>query len=72
MSAAVALIGPLAWESPYAEGEVLKRQKDKKTKKKKKEEGGLDHDTDGNSISNSLKGRLWRHMTKVGQLDALT
>ena len=32
--AAVALIRPLAWESPYATGEVLKR------KKKKEEEEG--------------------------------
>ena len=36
---ATALIGPLAWESPYATGVALKkRQKDKKTKKKKEEE----------------------------------
>ena len=41
MSAAVALIGPLAWESPYAEGEVLKRQKYKNTKKKKKRKEDL-------------------------------
>ena len=38
--AAVALIGPLAWESPYAAGEaqeIAKRQKTKnKTKKNKK------------------------------------
>ena len=27
--AAVALIRPLAWEPPYAEGVALKRQKDK-------------------------------------------
>ena len=25
-----ALIGPVAWEPPYAEGEALKRQKDQK------------------------------------------
>ena len=31
---ATALIRPLAWESPYASGEVLKRQKKKKKKKK--------------------------------------
>ena len=31
--AATALIGPLAWEPPYAVGEALKRQKDKKKKK---------------------------------------
>ena len=34
--AAVALIGPLAWELPYASGEALKRQKKKKKTKKKK------------------------------------
>ena len=34
--AATALIGPLAWESPYAAGAVLQRQK----KKKKKRRGG--------------------------------
>ena len=28
--AATALIRPLAWESPYAAGAALKRQKDKK------------------------------------------
>ena len=28
--AAKALIGPLAWKPPYAEGAFLKRQKDKK------------------------------------------
>ena len=33
--AAVAPIGPLAWESPYAVGVAIKRQKDKKKKKKK-------------------------------------
>ena len=32
--AAVAPIGPLAWEPPYAMGAVLKRQKTKKKKKK--------------------------------------
>ena len=31
--AAVAPIGPLAWEPPYAAGVALKRQKDKKKKK---------------------------------------
>ena len=30
--AAVALIGPLAWEPPYAAGAALKRQKTKKKK----------------------------------------
>ena len=33
--AAVAPIGPLAWEPPYAESKALKRQKKKKTKKAK-------------------------------------
>ena len=33
-AAAVALIGPLAWEHPYAAGAALKRQKDKKKKKR--------------------------------------
>ena len=33
--AAVAWIGPLAWEAPYAEGAALKGQKTKKRKKKK-------------------------------------
>ena len=32
--AAVALIGPLAWESPYAMGVALKRKKKKEKKKK--------------------------------------
>ena len=32
--AAVAVIGPLAWEPPYAAGAALKRQKTKKKKKK--------------------------------------
>ena len=33
--AATALIGPLAWDSPYAIGMALKRQKDKKENKKR-------------------------------------
>ena len=33
--AAIAQIGSLAWEPPYAMGEVLSRQKTKKKKKKK-------------------------------------
>ena len=33
--AAVAPIGPLAWERPYATGVALKRQKEKSKKKKK-------------------------------------
>ena len=33
--AAVALIGPLAWEPPYAAGAALRRQKKKKKKKPK-------------------------------------
>ena len=33
--AAIALIRPLAWESPYAAGVALKRQKTKRKKKKK-------------------------------------
>ena len=37
--AAVALIQPLAWESPYAAGAALK--KDKKNKKKQKKENHL-------------------------------
>ena len=32
--AATALIGPLAWEPPYATGAALKRQKDQKIKNK--------------------------------------
>ena len=36
--AATAPIQPLAWETPYATGAALKRQKDKKEKKKKEEE----------------------------------
>ena len=34
---AVALIGPLAWEPPYAASTVLKSQKKKKKKSKKKD-----------------------------------
>ena len=34
--AASALIGPLAWEPPYAAGAALKRPKKKKKKKKRK------------------------------------
>ena len=34
--AAAALIGPLAWELPYASGAVLKRKRKKKRKKKKR------------------------------------
>ena len=37
--AAVAPIGPLAWELPYAVGVAIKRQK--KKKKRKKEKRGL-------------------------------
>ena len=33
---ATALIGPLAWEHPYAVGVALKRQRDKKKKRKKR------------------------------------
>ena len=33
--AAVALIQPLAWETPYVSGVALKRQKDQKKKKKR-------------------------------------
>ena len=36
--AAVALIGPLAWEIPYDAGVALKSKKKKKKKKKKKRE----------------------------------
>ena len=36
--AAAALIGPLAWQTPYATGAAPKRQKDQKKKKKKKKE----------------------------------
>ena len=36
--AAVALIGPLAWEPSCAMGEALKGQTDKKKKKKKRRE----------------------------------
>ena len=36
--AAAALIGPLAWESPYAVGESLKRQKTKKERKEGRNE----------------------------------
>ena len=35
--AATVLIGPLAWEPPYAAGAAVKGQKPKKKKKKKKE-----------------------------------
>ena len=35
--AATALIRPLAWESPYAAGAAVKRQKTKKKRKKEKE-----------------------------------
>ena len=39
--AAAALIRPLAWDPPYAEGVALKRQKKKKQKTKNlKDEGG--------------------------------
>jgi len=31
-TAAIALIGPLPWEPPYAAGVALKRQKEKKEK----------------------------------------
>jgi len=34
-TAAAALIGPLAWETPYTAGMALKRKKKKKKKKKK-------------------------------------
>ena len=37
--AAIAPIGPLAWEFPYASGVALKERKGKKGKKKKKELG---------------------------------
>ena len=45
-----ALIGPLAWEPPYAMGAALKRQKDKEKGKKKsktemEESGSLTSDT---------------------------
>ena len=32
MAAAAALIGPLAWELPYATGVALKREREKKKK----------------------------------------
>ena len=35
---AVAPIGPLAWEPPYAVGAAVKRQKDEKKKKEEEEE----------------------------------
>ena len=34
---AIALIGPLAWESPYARGAALEKEKKKKKKKKKRQ-----------------------------------
>ena len=36
--AAVAPVRPLAWETPYATGSALKRQKKKKKKKKRKKD----------------------------------
>ena len=36
--AAVVLIGPLAWEPPYATGVALKRQKAKRKEEKKKKD----------------------------------
>ena len=39
--AAVALIGPLAWEPPYAVGVALKRQKRQTERKKERKEEGL-------------------------------
>ena len=36
MPVAAALIGPIAWEPPYATGAALKRQKIQKEKKEKK------------------------------------
>ena len=38
---AITLIGPVAWEPPYATGVALKRPKTKKKKKKKKRKKGL-------------------------------
>ena len=36
---ATALIGPLAWEPPYAAGAALQRQKNKKEREKKRKKG---------------------------------
>ena len=48
--AAVAPIGPLAWESPYAADAALKSKKKKKKKKKEEEEYGF-------NVRQSLAGR---------------
>ena len=39
--AAIALIGPLAWELPYVTDAALKRQKIPKKKKRKKDREGM-------------------------------
>ena len=41
--AATAPISPLAWESPFAAGTALKRQKTKKKKKERKKEKKRQH-----------------------------
>ena len=42
--AAIAPIGPAAWEPPYAAGATLKRQKTEKKKRKKGLHGGFVND----------------------------
>ena len=40
--AAVALIGPLAWEPPYATGAALKKQKEEREKRERDRERNLE------------------------------
>ena len=40
--AAVALIGPLAWEIPYAVGMAIKKNKERKKEKRRGSRGNLD------------------------------
>ena len=41
--AAVALIGPLAWEPPYATGATLKKKKKKKKRERERENSQVIH-----------------------------
>ena len=60
--AAGALIGPLAWEPPYAAGVALQRQKTRKKKKK---------DLLGVPIVARQKGILTRNHEVVGSIPGL-
>ena len=53
---AVALIQPLAWETPYAAGAALKKKKKRKKERKEKEMRDAEGETHSVCLLTTLKG----------------